>query len=431
MKNILIVSYLFPPYGGGSTTRIQNFCKYMGEYGWLPHVLTVSDEYYEDIYHQPELLKQLEGKIKLWRSWSLEPRSKHLRDAVFNVRKRTLRDQILLGIAKPLVNGLLIPDRNVLWLPGALLAGAKILRSQSIHAIFSTAPPFTNHLVALLLAQLFRKPLFLDYRDDWVGNPYYVRYKGMHAKVHHMLETIIVRNSSAIFCATEQSRHLLRTKYPFLSPDSVLHLPNGYDPELFGNPTKTPTPSKNGILKLLYIGSLNAQRSPEPLFTAFDILRRQHPEIFCSIEMKFIGYTPSQFIDLAKQKQLGNVSFYKNLSHREVPAALQSCDVAVSIQNDEVGGKTAVPGKLYEYLAMGRPILNITEPGATWTFLADLGNPYNVSYRDADGIFKMLVRISEDQKSGTLDKTLDYTRVRRYNRKTITGELCSFLESLS
>ncbi|HCA81767.1 MAG TPA: glycosyl transferase, partial [Bacteroidetes bacterium] len=43
MKKVLIVSYYFPPSGGPGVQRVLKFVKYLPEFGWQPHVLTVQD----------------------------------------------------------------------------------------------------------------------------------------------------------------------------------------------------------------------------------------------------------------------------------------------------------------------------------------------------------------------------------------------------
>ena len=43
MKNVLIISYYWPPSGGGGVQRVLKFCKYLPDYGWNPIVLTVKD----------------------------------------------------------------------------------------------------------------------------------------------------------------------------------------------------------------------------------------------------------------------------------------------------------------------------------------------------------------------------------------------------
>ena len=43
LKNVLIISYYWPPSGGPGVQRVLKFCKYLSGFGWNPIVLTVED----------------------------------------------------------------------------------------------------------------------------------------------------------------------------------------------------------------------------------------------------------------------------------------------------------------------------------------------------------------------------------------------------
>ena len=42
MKNVLFISYYWPPSGGPGIQRVLKFCKYLPKFGWRPIVLTVA-----------------------------------------------------------------------------------------------------------------------------------------------------------------------------------------------------------------------------------------------------------------------------------------------------------------------------------------------------------------------------------------------------
>ena len=43
MKNVLIITYYWPPAGGPGVQRVLKFCKYLREFNWNPYVLTVEN----------------------------------------------------------------------------------------------------------------------------------------------------------------------------------------------------------------------------------------------------------------------------------------------------------------------------------------------------------------------------------------------------
>ncbi len=88
MRKVLIIAYHFAPYGGGGVIRIHNFVKYLPLAGYLPIVLTVKDEYYENTYRTAELVDELRGEISLIRTGCLEPARWGFKDKVYGVTKK-------------------------------------------------------------------------------------------------------------------------------------------------------------------------------------------------------------------------------------------------------------------------------------------------------------------------------------------------------
>ena len=71
MNKVLIVTYYWPPAGGGGVQRIAKFCKYLPEFGWEPVVLTVAGGNYA--VTDESLLDEVAGVEKVYRAPTLEP----------------------------------------------------------------------------------------------------------------------------------------------------------------------------------------------------------------------------------------------------------------------------------------------------------------------------------------------------------------------
>lgn len=80
MKKVLIIAYYFPPIGGGGVQRALKMAKYIGEFGWEPHILTVAPQ--DHVSLDETLLDQLPEGVHIHRcaEWSLGRR--WLRQAV-------------------------------------------------------------------------------------------------------------------------------------------------------------------------------------------------------------------------------------------------------------------------------------------------------------------------------------------------------------
>lgn len=428
MKKLLVVAYQFPPYGGGGSIRVYNFCKFFREFGWEPHVLSITEDFYDETYISPELLKELEGKIHLYRSSSYEPKAKEFRNKVYGLQKTTAWDRIKIGMAKPIVNRVMVPDRNILWYPKAVSLGNKVIRERGIDAVFSTAPPFTSHLVARSLAKGNRIPYYLDYRDDWVGNPNFMKYGGLTAAANRYLEKTVVKGAKKIFCATEKSREFILEKYGQDLASKVVYLSNGFDPAFLDLPSDRGQ-SGSRDLNLLHMGTLTPNRSPISLVHAMKLLEQSNPDRGGRTNLLLFGYTHQLIKDKIEEMGMARrVRYRDNVAYNEVPKVLsEECDVALSIQSSKIGGDTAIPGKIYEYMAVRKPILNISERGAVWKFLEDRGSTHNASYDDPSDIHAMLLRLHEEKDAGRLKASIPDAEINRFNRKELTRFLCEEL----
>ena len=67
---------------------------------------------------------------------------------------------------------MVIPDGRVGWYFDSINAGKKIFGENKIDAIFSSAPPYTTHLIAKNLALSNNLPWIADFRDPWTDRFY-------------------------------------------------------------------------------------------------------------------------------------------------------------------------------------------------------------------------------------------------------------------
>ena len=68
LKNLLVITYYWPPSGGPGVQRVLKFCKYLSKYGWQPIILTVDSGDFPVIDNSLE--KQI-GELKVYKSKSI------------------------------------------------------------------------------------------------------------------------------------------------------------------------------------------------------------------------------------------------------------------------------------------------------------------------------------------------------------------------
>ena len=154
--------------------------------------------------------------------------------------------------------------------------------------------------------------------------------------------------------ATDTSTRKFSERYPFYH-DKFVTLYNCFDPEDFSG-GKIGRQSEQR-LHLLYTGAVGVDRhSPVSLLEAVCRVIEKHPKSQETIRIEFIG----QFI-LDKnywKKRLGKViELTGPLSHDACMSKIRKASVLVAIVHRNEGGMSAIPSKLFEYMASQRPVL--------------------------------------------------------------------------
>ena len=112
------------------------------------------------------------------------------------------------------------------------------------------------------------------------------------------------------------------------------------------------------------------------------------------------------------------------LPHRECVHQLVTSDVLWMIVGDDLGS----PGKTYEYIGAGKPILGCVPDGFLKTTILEAGGTV-VTPNDVQGI-KQALGLYYDQFTRHELKGPRPEIVDKYDRRTLTGSLVKIFESL-
>ncbi len=357
MKTVLFVSYAFPPAGGAGVQRALKFVKYLGRHGWRAVVLTPDRPSVPVL--DPSLARDLPPGQVVRRLPSLEPSAPQADNSGAGGN-----GQNALGRLKGLASHLLFPDRNVLWLPTALVGALAAARRHQAQAVLVTAPPFSAFLLGWAVAHLACLPLVLDFRDDWSG----FFSKGYSAKGGGRLWQALVRAtegflvdfaSRVIGNTPEMTEGLWRRHGG--APDKYVWIPNGFDPDDFADlPRATPAPAGRGPLKILYTGTVFESHPLDDLWAALALLSPQQRRGY---QVEIVGrVVAGQVVDPGLEGLQVRVLPYE--PHHQVIERMAGADVLLLTLAGLPGLELMVPAKLFEYLAVRRPVLGILPRGA-------------------------------------------------------------------
>jgi glycosyltransferase involved in cell wall biosynthesis len=373
-KRVLFIAYLFPPVGGAGVQRAAKFVKYLPVCGWTPTVLTVTNPSVPVL--DESLVDEIppEAVIRRAPTWEPSYAVKNIVASADSADSRPLRQagRLARRLLNSVVKTLLQPDPQVLWLPGALREGLKLLGQARHEVILATAPPFSSFLVAARLSRKTGLPLVLDYRDEWtICNSHWEnrRPDPVSRFILDRLQARMLRRTNTVLATTRSSAKMLaRLCQAAGSKARVGYIYNGFDVDDFpavgsGSPGHYPVPSSH--LRLVYVGSLWNMASVEPLVQAVQRFADQTPDLACHLELVFAGRRTDkqqQHVEILKRLPCRVVE-YSYLDHRRAVELLCSASLSCILLGDLPGAERVVPAKVFECMAARRPLLAITPPG--------------------------------------------------------------------
>lgn len=412
MKKVLMIAYFFPPVGGiasAGSQRTLKFAKYLGERGWQPVVLTVREDCYERYFvMDPTLLERVPPDVKIARSsvirWltrllEFKNRGRHIAPptaaapASTDTGENDGRNESRLQKLKDAVTGLFeIPDEEIGWLVPGVAAGIRVVRRERVDVLYSTGKPWTAHLVAAALKKLTGRPLVVDFRDPWMTNPFRGEKSPLRDRVEAYLERKVVETADVVVTNTKALRDEFIARFPEAPAAKFVTLLNGFDPDDYDE-VSAARPAEARKFTIAHTGFLYGKRDPRGFLEAVSRLIEEGKIAPDALEIVFVGSIelPYDLPSYLRAKRLaGIVRLIDQVPYRESLRHLAQSDALLLLQP---GTMTQVPSKLFEYIALGKPILAVSpRDGATSRLVLDesLGR-----VADADSIEEIATAVED------------------------------------
>jgi hypothetical protein len=253
---------------------------------------------------------------------------------------------------------------SLLWLPddrqGFILPAwrkANRLVRQGARLVYSTAPPFSPHLVGLGVRRTTPARWVMELRDPWVDNsqkPWWVR-TGATDALDTRLERYCLETADLVVTVSDGIRTRLLARRPDLEEDKVLVVRNGIE-RLRKSESST---VHRGPVRFAHVGTFYYSRDPRPFLRGLAAVCRKHawgPE---QVRVDFVGACRSigtvSVEDVVGELGLsGVVQIQDWLPHAAAQDLIENADVLLLLAQQQ---PDQVPNKLYEYLGARRPIL--------------------------------------------------------------------------
>ena len=344
---VLIIAQAFSPLHGSHATRVTELARGLRDLGCSVHVIATSLPLRfacsKDVDQEEDLLvhRGFVGPLHWLRYRMQESLAANMTDG------------------NSLVRRLAIPDTFIEWLPGAVVSGLyHYIRCWRPDVIVSSAVPYTAHLAGAIIARVTSVPWLVDYGDPWVFDPGHPR-RLLRGCIEYFMEQAVLKNARAVTVTTYATRELYLEKYKVLTEERVFVIPMAYQTNMFEivKPTEDLLSYGSDALRLIYTGSIRSEsRNIQPLLTALASSVQESGAVN-QIRFHIMGSVDRQSANSIQSIALGNVvSFDGWVDKQRLARALLMADVAVLLGNNNT---IQIPGKLYEYIGSGVPILYI------------------------------------------------------------------------
>lgn len=438
-RRVLLVSYHFPPVGGAGVQRPVKFVKYLRRFGWDVSVLMAANPSVPAFDHS--LCRDVPDDTVIERARTWEP-GYALKKTLGNTTPAGQRTgqsakSKFLRIARRSAAVFMQPDAQVLWLPCALKAGKRLLRTRRHDAILATAPPYSNLLLGALLKNAGGLPLITDFRDEWDMSSRYLENRhtdGLSHWIQERLQRRVLRQSDTIIATTRASTERLRQRARAAgSQANAVCIYNGFDPDDFAGLTEfgedVPAPTER--FRIVYTGTLWNLTNIGPLVESIERIASVQPSVLNRLELVLIGRkTPEQQALVDRLAQIGCRTILEDYcEHRRALAWMAGSDALCLLLSDVDGADRVAPAKLFEYLAVGRPVLAIVPDGETADIVSRFYPESRFHPGDVAAIAGWLQARAMETK-GTRTAPVQCDGIDDYSRENEAGQLASVLDAL-
>jgi glycosyltransferase involved in cell wall biosynthesis len=279
----------------------------------------------------------------------------------------------------------LLPDSYAGWARRARAAAARRLARGDVRALLTSSPPDSVHLAGLALARAGARPWIADFRDPWIGAHFRRPPTPWHASRQRAAERAVVAGADLVLAASATHAgdlRAMRTADGTPLARRVEHLPNGFEPVAGDGVAPDPAP---GTFAMVFTGTLSLMPDTRLFLAALARFLARRPDARDRVHVRLAGPYDVDDEDRARTLGLADVVRFPGPLDRAATRALQRrADLLLLWKPHGPGYRTMVPGKLYEYLDSGRPVLALLDPRDEAGALAARGGAELVAPGDVD-----------------------------------------------
>lgn len=436
---ILYLSFYFPPSRASGVYRARATANHLAARGWDVTVCAAPMSFLHDVIGSvdEELASTVDPRITVER-----PKLNHF------VWEKDLRKYSGFRARMPLLaqrlyqfnQRKLFPEHYASWGRSAVARALRLHTKRRFDVVLATGNPFASFAAAWLFHRLTGVPYVVDYRDSWTLDLFNDRPAFPDDHLAWKWERRVLSRSAGAVFVNEPLRRWHAERYPDVA-DRMMVVPNGWDADLMSpageagvDPGIASRPLRFG-----YLGTLTNSQPVEELAAAWT-RARTYPEL-ADAELNIHGHlgffktgkrelanrlgldldSDGQLIDDPTTPDLG-IHYRGPVSKTEVASVYEHNDVLVFLAG---GGRYVTSGKIFEYMASGKPIVSVHAPGIAAQDVLD-GYPlwFNADSLDVEAVANSMVEAGKVARGLTAEQRAAASRhAQGFTRDTLLAAL--------
>jgi glycosyltransferase involved in cell wall biosynthesis len=406
---ILVITYYWPPSGGAGVQRWLKFTKYLPSSGWLPVVLTVLPEFAAYPFKDTSLYGEIPLDAEIYRTKAINYFSLYNKDQskIPHSGFASGSDKSRRNMISRFIRGnFFIPDPRKGWNRYAFRKACELIKNENISHVITTSPPHSTQLIGLKLKRKFPHIKWVaDFRDPWTDIYYYDMFKPslLARMADREMEKNVLTKADTIITVGQTLGAILGSKGEKIS-HKINILPNGYDEEDF----EGILPITPEMFTITYVGSLSPAYPVNGLIEAVKGIKVNEKPV----RLKFVGTVPEPIQELFPVDEEGHhPDFIQYCEHPEAIRYMMESTMLLLIIPDHPSNKSILTGKIFEYLATGKPVLLLgPADGDAAQLMVKCGYQGIFDYNDVQGIRSFIRKVAEGRQVTRSGHHLEYSR---------------------
>lgn len=419
-KNILIISYAYPPLNVPAAQRPYTIAKYLDKEKYTVTVITCENSF--SSYGVDENFDASLPQVKVVKVKAAIGDSHITANTFIKTQHDSVVGKTIKSSLKTAVSSTLLTDKGVFWyLPMKKYIEENSFLFKSVDVVITTSPLITNHRLGLYFKKKFNTVQWIaDFRDFYslenTSNSLTVK-----AQYNKALEKKIVTQSTALTFVTQAMKQQYAITYPKQS-HKMHSVTNGIDALLERDIHLTK--NVNTTFSVFYGGSFYGEkRSPYELLRLLDKAVEDQLLTLNEIKVTIAGsITTKMHQKLKRYHTYSCITFLGIITRSEVAKKMRESLLLWLIVSEEVAHYKSIPLKLFEYIEAKKYILNFAPQSSEASKIIlenQLGWNFNTGAENKQYNYNLFKKVLTKYKTGQLN-TVDAP----FNIETYNWEHC-------